>query len=68
MYKVWILGVGENTWATNGRDFDTIEAARNYGNDLLSRWFGADRFAILPLDDKFKGFLSHDTINNNKVS
>ncbi len=68
MYKVWVLGVGESTWATNGLDFDTIEKAKTYGNDLLSRWFGADRFVVLPMSDNFKGHLTQDVIDNNLVS
>ena len=67
MYKVWILGVGESTYATNGLDFDTIDDANSYGNDLLSRWFGADIFKVLPKSDEFKGFLSQDVIDKNSV-
>ena len=67
MYKVWILGVGESTWATNDLDFDTVDAARTYGNDLLSRWFGADKFTVLPKDDKFSGFLGQEVIEANSV-
>ena len=67
MYKVWILGVGERTYATNGRDFDTIEEARKYGNDLLSRWYGADSFVVLPMRDEFCGLLSQETVDANKV-
>lgn len=67
MYKVWVLGVGENTWATNGLDFESIDEAKAYGNDLLSRWFGADKFEMLPMDDMFQGHLTQDVIDNNSV-
>jgi len=68
MYKVWVLGVGERMYATNGLEFNTISEAKSYGNDLLSRWFGAERFEVLPMDDRFSGFLSADVINENRVS
>ena len=68
MFKVWVLGVGETTYATNGLDFNTIGEAKEYGNDLLSRWFGADRFVVLPVSDKFVGYLSQDVIDQNSVS
>jgi len=68
MYKVWILAVGENSWCTNSVDHETIEEAQSAGDDLLSRWMGADKYAILPKDDQFTGFLSHDVIEANKVA
>ena len=67
-YKAWIKAVGESTYATNGLDFDSIDDAKSYASDLLSRWFGADTFAILPVNDKFSGFLSQDTIDRESVS
>ena len=67
MYKVWVLGVGESKYATNGLDFDTINEANSYGNDLLSRWFGAETFKILPKSDEFEGFLSQSVIDQNSV-
>ena len=48
-FKVWVLGVGENSFCTNGLEFDTIVDAVIYGEDLLSRWFGAEDFKVLPL-------------------
>ena len=61
MFKVWVKGVGETTYATNGLDFETVEAAKTWGNDLMSRWFGAESFLVLPKDDRFTGFLDADT-------
>ncbi len=48
-FKVWVLGVGENIYCTNGLDFETVEKAHDYGEELLSRWFGAEDFKVLPL-------------------
>jgi len=67
MYKVWILARGETTWCVNGLDFATVEEAKAYADDLMSRWMGADKYAILPKDDQFTGFLSHDIIEANKT-
>ena len=68
MYKVWILAVGEALWCTNQVDHETIEEAQSCADDLFSRWMGAREYAILPKDDQFKGFLSHDIIEANKVA
>ena len=62
-YKVWILGVGETTWATNGIEYDTVESAKNAAIDLHRRWFGADKWAVLPIKDELVGFLSHELVD-----
>ena len=66
-FKVWVLAYGERTYATNGLSFDTIQEAVNYGKDLLSRWFGADKFSVLPDHPQFTGFLTPDIIQEQKV-
>ena len=68
MYKAWIKAVGEKSWATNGLEFNTVQKAKNYANDLLSRWYGADKFAILPVSDKFVGFLEQDIIDREGLN
>ena len=68
MYKVWVLGVGESTYATNGLEFNTVDDATKWGNDLLMRWFGADRFVVLPVDDKYTGFLDSTIAVSNAVA
>ena len=68
MYKVWILGVGESTYATNGVDFDTVDEATSWANGLLDRWFGADKFAVLPKSDRYTGFLDIATIDNDAIA
>ncbi len=50
MYKCWFLGVGENRYATNGLEFDTIQEADDYGENKLFHWTGAEDFKILPLE------------------
>ena len=65
MYKVWVHAYGEKTWATNSLEFETASEARDYGNNLLSRWLGAKSFEVLP--NEFTGFLSEDVIEANKV-
>lgn len=66
-YKVWVLAVGERTYSTNNLEFDTPEEATNYGDSLLSRWFGADKFAVLPVSDEFEGYLSPEVVKENRV-
>lgn len=67
MYKVWVKAVGESSYNTNALEFDTIENANNYGNDLLGRWFGADSFEVLPVSPEFVGRLDKNVVVENKV-
>lgn len=66
-YKVWVMGVGETTYATNGMDFATVGEAFSYGHELLSRWFGADNFKVLPMSFDPEGFPNQETIDANAV-
>ena len=66
-FKVWIRGVGETTWATNSLEFDTIQEAKEWGSDLLGRWFGASEYDVLPTSDAFKGLLSTETVLENSA-
>ena len=48
-YMVEIHGVGDaqDSWSANGLRFETKEDANAYKDDLLSRWFGADRGRVI---------------------
>ena len=50
MYKVWVLGVSDTNYATNGLVFDTVQEADAWGLGLLMRWTGAKDYAILPVE------------------
>ena len=67
MYKIWVLASGEKTWATNGLEFETAMEAKRYGNDLFMRWLALKDFAVLPVKNEFRGFLTQDIIDANKV-
>lgn len=67
MYKVWVLGSGESTWATNGLEFDTIDDARAYMFDLFNRWFGMKDGAILPTSAGTSGYLTSEVIADKAV-
>ncbi len=45
--KVYVRACGESSYCTNALEFNTVKAAQDYGNNLLSRWFGADRFVMI---------------------
>jgi Protein of unknown function (DUF2958) len=45
-YKVMVKPVGETELCGNGMVFDTREAAQTWGDGLLSRWTGAERFEV----------------------
>ena len=66
-YKVWVRGVGETSYASNGLDFATVAEAFTYGRELLSRWYGADDFQVLPLAFDPAGFPGQDVIDANAV-
>ena len=67
-YKVWVLAVGETTWATNGLEFETIAEADSWGYDLMMRWFGAEEYTILPVSPDNVGHLSESWIKLNEVT
>jgi hypothetical protein len=48
-WRVDVLAVGETHWASNALEFDTELAAALWGSDLLKRWFGAERFRVVPV-------------------
>jgi hypothetical protein len=50
-FKVEILAVGETKFVANALRFGTDQEGKDYGNDLLSRWFGAKEFRVVPSDD-----------------
>ena len=60
MYKVLVHGLGEKTYVGNGLEFETVDAAMLYGNELLGRWFGADDFQVLPVE--FDGPFDTETV------
>ena len=68
MFKVWVLASGESTFATNGLEFDTIKESVSYAHNLMSRWYAVERFVVLPLNDKYSGFVSVDTAESNAVA
>ncbi len=50
-YKCEVKAVGEQSYNSNGLRFATEQECKDYGNELLSRWFGADTFRVTPSDD-----------------
>ena len=66
-FKVWVLVSGESTWATNGLEFDSAIDAKKWGEGLFMRWFALKDFAVLPVKDEFKGYLTQDIIDAFKV-
>ena len=68
MFKCWVLGGGESSYATNGLEFETIGEAKAYGDNLLSRWFGAEHFVILPVSGEYSGFVPQDIAVQNAVA
>ena len=37
-YRVEVIADSTGKWIGNGLTFDSVEAARTYGEDLFSRW------------------------------
>jgi hypothetical protein len=67
MFKVYV-DTGETVWSTNGLTFDTPEKAREYGNDLWSRWMAVRRFEVVsvPRAD-FYEYLTSEQVAQMKV-
>ena len=43
-WKVYVKAYGEKSYNSNGLGFETQSEAESYGNELLSRWLGAETF------------------------
>ena len=70
-FKVYV-DTGERLWSTNGLEFDTPEKAREYGNDLWSRWMLVRKFEVVEESETRDGrgirfSLSPEEIERRKV-
>jgi hypothetical protein len=45
-HKCFVRAIGETSYNSNALAFATPEEANSYGNELLSRWFGASDFEV----------------------
>ena len=60
-YKCYVKAYGENSYNSNALCFSTPEEAESYGNELLSRWFGAERFEIRESNEPVNYKFNYDT-------
>jgi hypothetical protein len=51
-FKLMVKGVGDTLYVSNACRFATAEEVERYGQNLLSRWFGADDCKVEPSDDE----------------
>lgn len=49
-YRAEVTGIKENTWSSNGVEFDTPEQAQKWLDDLSGRWYGYDLGRVVPVD------------------
>lgn len=47
-YRAEVTGINENVWSGNAIEYDTIEEAEQYLNNLSMKWFGYDMSRIVP--------------------
>lgn len=66
-FKAWVTD-DNNTYATNGLEFDTVEEAELYAKDLFSRWLGALDWAVLPISPENVGHIPAADIAERAVS
>ena len=64
--KVYV-DTGETVWSTNGLEFDSYEKAKEYGNDLYSRWTAVKQFAVVPVSPGFMGYLTEQAVRAIEV-
>lgn len=67
MFQIWVLGTGERLWATNGKQYDTQEAAQEAANDLWGRWFGAENIAVVPTTNWTNGLITTQVVRDEAV-
>jgi predicted nucleic acid-binding Zn-ribbon protein len=48
-FRVDVQAVRESTWTANAREFDTVQDADDYANDLAGRWTGMQAYRIVPV-------------------
>lgn len=61
-FKVWVITSGDRQFATNNVESDTIEDAQAKAEDLYSRWFAVERWAVLSTETATGGYLSPDVV------
>jgi hypothetical protein len=47
-YRAEVTGINEDVWSGNAIEYDTVEEAEQYLNNLSSKWFGFDMSRIVP--------------------
>lgn len=47
-FRAEVTGKGENVWSTNAKEFNTPEEAKEWLDNLSSRWFGYDMGRVVP--------------------
>ena len=49
VYKVFVNTAGdpEDSWATNGIDHDTVDAAQRAAEDLFMRWTAVNKWRVM---------------------
>ena len=66
--KVYV-DTGETVWSTNGLVFDTPEKAREYGQNLWSRWTAVRKFEVVEVPESFgEMYLTSEQVERMKVS
>ena len=59
-YKAEIKAVGESSYNSNGLRFATAQEAKDYADELLSRWFGAESYRIIESEDLVNYTFNYD--------
>lgn len=49
-FRAEVAGIMENTWSSNGVEFDSIEQAKEWLDKLSGRWFGYDLGRVVSVD------------------
>jgi hypothetical protein len=49
-YRAEVTGINEMVWSGNSVEYQTVEEAQKYLDNLSSRWFGYDLSRVVPCD------------------
>jgi len=49
-FRAEVTGIQENTWSSNGMEFDTYQEAKEWLIGLSQRWFGCDMGRVVSED------------------
>jgi hypothetical protein len=62
MFKVEVIADSSGKWCGNALTFDTVEAAKEYGADLYSRWTLVQNWRVVEVETEVVMYVLLETV------